>query len=375
MKKKKILNIFLRILVGILVVVLLVCLPIVGVRVSDDFSHISGKFVGLKSKYQGIIEVWNIDTFESGTNAKSKYISEVAESFQKQNLGLYVLVRDLTEYECINLLEKGEKPDIFSCSYGVANTIKDYIVPFSDQNGIEVDQTIINAGKKDDELYALAWCMGFYTLISSEEHLTKAKVNLEENIILSQKALDLGYEIISKKDSKIISSLTYGVSNYLLPKKAFCSYTNKGLVSTSSYSLDSNVKNQSQYTAYSKFIAGKSVMLLGTQRDVFRMNNRVKNGKSANVLYEPLNSFTDLIQFSFLAKNDDDVKLSICENFAKFLTLRENQKKLINIGMLSVLSNNFIYNSGIMCDIIPQNFSILAVNNIFVEKQELASLQ
>lgn len=375
MKKKKILKILTRVLVGILVVALMISLPVIGVRTSDDFFYISGKFVGQKSKYQGIIEVWNIDTFESGSNPKSKYISTVAESFQKQNKGLYVLIRDLTEYECLNLLEKGESPDIFSCSYGVASKIKDYVQPYSSNKTYSIDENLLEAGKYNGELYGLAWCTGFYVLISTEENLTRAKQNLDDEIILSKKALELGYEVKTKKTTKIISSLTFGINDYLMPKKAFSSYTNKGLVMTSSFALDKNVNSQSQYTAYSKFVAGESVILLGTQRDVFRMENRLKNGKTSRVFYEVITGFSDLIQFNFLAKTNDEIKLELCENFANFLTLSENQKKLTQIGMMPVIFKENIYNSGIMCDIIPQNFSISATNNVFINKSEITNFQ
>ena len=352
MKKKKIFKFIFRILVGIFAIILILTLPFIGVGISDDFSFISSKFVGSKSKYQGIIEVWNIDTFESGTNPKTNYLNTVAQSFQKQNKGLYILVRNLTEYECMNLLSQGVKPNIFSCSYGLSDKIKDYIQPFSKTDNLNVKNEFTEAGMVDNELYALAWCLGVYCFISTDSHLTKAGVNLNEIIKLSDLSLSLGYEVKSKKDTKIVSSLSYGVNKYLLPKQAFSSYTNKELVTTSKYSLDENSDMQSQYSAYSRFIAGESVILLGTQRDIARMENRLKNEKISKVYYDYINSFTDLIQFSFLAKNEDYVKLEYCEMFAKFLTESKNQKKLSEIGMFPVTGQTDVYNSGIMLDII-----------------------
>ena len=368
MKKKRFFKFVFRVFIGLFAIVLMITLPFLGLRVSDDFSFISSKFVGSKSKYQGVIEVWNIDTFESGTNPKINYLNSVAQSFQKQNKGLYILVRNLTEYECLNLLSQGIKPDIFSCSYGISNKIKEYVEPFSNADNLGVRDELIQAGMYENKLYALAWCFGVYCFISTDSHLSKAKVNLDEKIKLSDLSLSLGYELKLKNGTKIISSLSYGSNKYLLPKEAFLSYTNKELIVNSDYSLDKESNNQSQYTAYSKFIAGESVVLLGTQRDIARMENRLKNGKVSKVYYDYINTFTDLIQFSFLAKNDDLIKLEYCEKFAKFLTLNKNQKKISEIGMMPVTGQVDVYNSGIMLDITLNLLGFTGLKRVFYEK-------
>ena len=375
MKKKKIFNIISRVFVGIFVVVLLFTLPLIGVKITDDFSYISGMFVGNKSKYQGIIEIWNIDTFESGTSAKSNYLQKMAESFQKQNKGLYILIKNLSEYECLNLLEKGESPDIFSCSYGVASKLKDYVQPFSENLQTDVTNELLLAGTYNDSLYGLAWCMGVYCFISTDTNLTKANFDITSDFKLSQIALDLGYEVKNKNSTKIISSLTYGINSYLLPKMAFSSYNNMGLVSTSVFSLDKNVNTQTQYTAYSKFIAGESVILLGSQRDIARMENRLANGKLSQVFYEPITTFTDLVQFTLLSTSDDVVKLEYCEKFASYITQETNQNKLSSIGMFPVTGQTDVYDNGIMCDIILDISGISGFNNLFTQIDKITSLQ
>ena len=122
-----------RAFIFIMVIALFVGLPFIKIAADDDFSLIFNAFVGSRSKYQGVLVVWNIDSFESGTASKSKYLETVARSFEKQNKGIYVLVRNLNEYECLSLLQKGEIPDLFSCSYAVAKKVRDYVVSFSDR--------------------------------------------------------------------------------------------------------------------------------------------------------------------------------------------------------------------------------------------------
>jgi len=374
MKKNKIKILIIRILFGILSIILMVTLPFLMVKEDDDFSYIYSVFVGSKSKYQGIIELWNIDSFESGSNSKSKYIEEVAKSFQKQNKGIYVLVRNLSEFECLNLLEKGEKPDIFSCSYGISSEIKDYILPFSNVENLDISNNFLGAGKENDKQYGLAWCYGFYTLISSENHIKKAGKEFE-NINLSESALNMGYQVVGKKNTKTIYSLTYGKNKYLLPNFAFSSYTNRGLISDLEFSLDENIKTNTQYDAYTNFLSNNSVILLGTQRDIFRIENRVKNGKISNVIYQPLTTFTDLIQFSFLAKNDNSLKLEYAEIFAKMLSSSKYQSKLSSIGMLPVTGQLDVYESGIMRDVLAGSSKFENLNNVFISKSEIINLQ
>lgn len=373
--RKKIFKIGFKVLLGVLTIAMFVTLPKFSADVSGNFSFISGVFVGSKSKYQGVIEVWNIDTFESGSAPKSNYLSKVAGIFQKENRGLYVLIRNLTEFECLNLLSSGLSPDIFSCSYAVASELRDYVVPFSSSENIDVSDNILASGVVDDSLYALPWCMGVYCLISTASHLSKAKFDITQDFSLADIALSVGYEIKSKNSTKIISSLTYGSQKYLLPKQALNSYNNKGLITTSSYSLDKNVNSQTPYGAYSKFLAGDSVILLGTQRDICRMENRVSQGKASDVFYKPLTTFTDLIQFTLISRTDDEIKRNLCEDFCKKLVEKSSQKFLKDIAMLPVTGQTDIYSGGIMSDIIPEISGISQLKNIFISKSEIAALQ
>lgn len=381
MKKNKVLNLLFRIFVGVVVVLLIVTLPILGLKQNDEFYQIYSTFVGSKSKYQGILEVWNIDTFEGGYSAKSNYISMVAKSFEKRNKGLYVLVRNLTEYECLNLLAKGEKPDIFSCSYGVASEIKDNIVPFKNISDLEISSNVLASGKLNGESFGLAWGMGLYFLISTDSHLKNANIfsqnddeNLEKinNLNLADIALHSGYEKQGKKSTKITYSLVFGTNKYLLPNQAFSSYNNNGLISDSKFFLNDELKGCSQYTAYSNFVAEKSVVLLGSQRDLIKMKNREKNGKSERVYFQAITGFSDLVQFSFLAKNNNDLKLEYAESFAKLLSSREFQEKLNGFGLLSVCGNEENFSIG--NETVKVDLEKIKLNNVFITKSEIFNL-
>lgn len=53
------------------------------------------KFFGEKTSYQGIITLWNIDTFEGGTVGKSYFLESVASRFEAQNKGALIKVENL----------------------------------------------------------------------------------------------------------------------------------------------------------------------------------------------------------------------------------------------------------------------------------------
>ncbi len=359
---------------------LLIILPSAKLKTDNNLEMIYGTFLGSKSKYQGIIEIWNVDSFESGTNSKSSFLSQIAKSFQNKNKGLYIMVRDLSEYECANLLAKGEKPDLFSCSYGSVNVIKNYIESFSDSN-FEIAQNFLDAGKVNGNQMAVAWCRGNYCLISTKAKIESAEkngayksLNLENvaesltqgKVKLSELAFYSAYDITSKNKTKHIASIGFGSSKYLMPKLAFSTYTNKGLELFNNEVIDIEASDQSQYFAYNNFIADKSTILLGTQRDIARMENRVSNGKVSDVIYEPIFAFTDLVQFMFLANSDNNLRKEYAEKFAKFLTSDSQQKQISSIGMFAVSKlQEDIYNLGVMRNITSHNIEDYTLKNIF----------
>ena len=121
-------KIFVRCSVLVLSLVLLVYLPLVSIKKDENLVLIYEGFIGKKSEYEGMIEIWNIDTFEAVNVSKTQLLAIASKNFQKENKGLYFMIRNLSETECLNLLKSGQKPDLFSCSYGVSDKIKDWVV-------------------------------------------------------------------------------------------------------------------------------------------------------------------------------------------------------------------------------------------------------
>ena len=366
MKKKKVWFVLRRIFAGLVAVILFIFLPFVGEVNNENMSFIYNVFVGAKSKYQGILEIWNIDTFETGKKSKTSLLTEIGNVFQKKNKGVYLMVRNVTENECLNLLKDGAMPDLFSCSYGVAEKIKDYTQPIS-SNFDGLAENLLTAGKVNDVQMAVPWCFGSYYLISTQSALEKAgKVEFDSLVNI---ALDCGYEKHNKKNSSVVYSLVFGMGKYLCPQSALSSYYDKGALKILNNSINLGSVSGTSYSAYCRYVAGESVVLLGTQRDVIRMKNREANGKVSDVKIEPLLKFSDLVQFVFSAKNNDETKNDCKEKFISFLVQTMAQEIIAESGVFSVIK------TGVMQDIPFDKIGIYKVFNVFVSESEIKELR
>lgn len=346
-----------------LIVVLIIFLPLVGAKSNLQLSYLYETFVGKKCKYQGIIEIWNIDSFEGGTASKTSFLEKVAREFEKQNKGAYFLVRNVTEQECINMLSNGSSPDLFSCSYGVADKIKDYIQPFT-VSKTNISQNYLDAGKINEGQYALPWCRGVYCLISTKANLEKAKA--DTNISLASNCLKLGYEIQGRKKKYTVYSLSAGTAKYLMPQKALLAYNVNMLEDENSLAFNRENFLLSTYSAYCSFVTGESVMFLGTQRDIARMENRAKSGKVADVVYQPLQKYNDLVQYLLMARVSDNNKQLVLNQFAEMLTGEKIQNSLFDIGMFPVTKTYILPNErGVMYDIALENIAVQSVPKLF----------
>ena len=364
MKKLRVKGVFVRLMILIVGVVFVFVVSKINFDKGNELQQIYGSFIGQKSPYNGMIEVWNIDSFESGLKSKVSYLENVARKFQSKNKGVYVMVRNLTIGECENSLISGNFPDMISCSYGFCDKLKEYFVPFSNYD-FDVFENFLNAGKgKNGELYGLAWCFGFYSLISTKSKLEKANQKFED-VKLNEIAFDSGYKYKSGKKERESKSLVFGVGDYLMPKNALNAYNKSRSIQINETS-ENELQFKSQYSAYTSFLSNDATILLGTQRDVFRMMNREEKAKVRDVVYLPILEWTDLIQFSFLCKNDNLKRKEMAEKFAEFLVEKGNQEKIEEIGLLSVCDVQSVNLKGVMRDITPQKFKNSELQGVFL---------
>lgn len=234
-------------------------------------------------EYKGILTLWHVDSFEGGTGSRKQFLLKSARGYEKKREGILVMVISHTVESVKENVNNGVYPDMISYGVGIDINV------FSELN---VSRTV-KGGKVGSKTYATAWCRGGYVLISNP------KLVLEEHIVI---------------DKLIVSQ-----GEYTEPLTAF--------------SLSGYVANETEVLrpmdAYVKFTGGKTPYLLGTQRDLSRLNAR---GMEYNAT--PLESYNDLYQYISITSSDQ-VKRYYAEEFIEYLVSDEVQKKLNGINMFS----------------------------------------
>lgn len=333
---KKVYDIALKLLVSIFVCLCLAIVPTLCISLSTVEDKLSKA-----SNHKGILELWNIDSFEGGIASKTAYLTNRSIAYEKQNKGLYIMVKNYTEAECLNALEDGQRPALISFGAGVGSKLINYLSEIKG-NYSRVKSQFLSAGKVGKTQFAVPWCSGMYSLISSAELIEKSGQNLSGG--LAPIAGLCGSERALKNGKKVITySVAFGGSGYTNSLGAFSAEFGKITSSPTAYNPDYTSKTP--YGAYCDFVEGKANILLGTQRDVARIENRYTQGKIDNVVYQHLSQYTDLVQFIGIVNTTDTDIYNSANNFINYLLLPENQAVLAKIGMYSV-TGEILYTSG-----------------------------
>lgn len=301
----------------------------------DDFSEI---FFGKKSKFQGVLRLWNVDSFEGGTSSKSGFLEKVSMLFEKKNKGVFVMVQNMTEDEVVASLKAGTYPDLVSFGTGMNKYFDGKLVRFDDKIAINILPNFYSAGLKNGALVAVPFMTGVYSLICSTERIESCEK--DSKLSLSTLAFALASEKTKKGATTFVNSLTFGTKT----TSAFDAFSRKFKSSSlielvENHIVDGSYNSQTPYQAYESFALKKSSMLLGTQRDIVRMQNRVLAGKESDLLFEPISEWTDLVQYAGILCSDKN-KYDVCCDFVSFLLEESTQKLLKDIGMFSVLDLN-----------------------------------
>ena len=135
----------------------------------------------------------------------------------------------------------------------VANYYGEIVLPYlvSQENAFDIRDELIESGSFNKKFYAVPYIVSGYAWFFHSMQANEFHVGSNTHI----------------KPQNIYSSLN------LTPKE-----------------------KESQYEAYKDFIYDKNVQLLGTGRDLFRINNLNNIGRT-NAIINPIDSYTDLIQY------------------------------------------------------------------------------
>lgn len=329
-----------------LIVILIAVLTLVPVvrLASENKDALKAKFIGKQAEYQGVLTLWNIDTFEGGNLSKSSFLLSTAAKFEKKNKGALIKVENLSIDQMQESLKQGILPDMVSFGTGLGKYFVQDLVPFDQSFESLILPNFYSSGLYNLKQVAVAFIAGGYVLLSSTEKIQAAGKDNAAN--LKELALSLNYTKKLRKKEQNVYSITFGQNEYTGAFDVFSrTFTDVSLQElVQSGVVDEKYKSQSPYQAYVGFVSGDSSVLLGTQRDIIRLQGRVLAGKQQDLLCQPLGAYTDLVQYIGLC-TDQDAKYKVCCEFVKFLLSDDIQKSLLDAGMLSPTGLK-IYNNG-----------------------------
>ena len=237
-----------------------------------------------------IYTIWHIETFEGGGKSRLTYLKNLAQKIEKENAGVLFHISSIAPEKVEETL-KNNVPDIVSFGFGVGKILLPYLAV--QDNSYSVRDELFASGSFANNLYAIPYIIGGYASFKHNENNTET---------------------------------IYGSNDFTKPKNT-----------------ENLTAYPSQYEAYKKFVNDKKVNLIGTTRDLFRVNNLNEIGRTTATI-TPLDDYTDLIQYISSTKNDEIIKL-----FISCLLSSEYQAKLTEYSLFSSL-NTKIYSQSIYND-------------------------
>ena len=229
-----------------------------------------------------IYEWWHIESFEGGGANRQNYLNQLALSYEKENPTILFMVKRVEADQLEDALTRG-KPHLISFSEQVAQIVLPYLKSFDNEYNIQ--DNYLESASYNGDLMALPFIASGYCYFT--------KINNKQDLSLYTANNNLHNAI----------SLTSGQIN--------------------------NNQTLSSYECYTKFVNSNDIKLLGTARDLFRIKNLESLGRFS-VIYEPVSTFTDLIQY--LGKTTNDKNIS---NFIDYIMNDNNQRKLVNLSLFS----------------------------------------
>lgn len=276
------------------------------------------------SGYTGVLEMWNVESFEGGIGSREHWLINRAAKFEATHKGLFVHVTTLTVEQLEAKLDEGQTFDMICFSRGVGSMVESQLAPYTGSVGAIRDNYLVS-GQLNGKQCAVPLYSGAYCLFARAEQLPSDR--------LLSEALTATYSRKIGKNTVELQPLVCGFTPYNSPLTALALSGGKGKVS-----VDEEV---TQYTAYEQFVANKTaVTLLGTQRDMYRLSQRESNGKIEPLAFQPLSGYTDLVQYVAVSLSAGD-KTDSCTQFIQHLLSEESQSTLVNLSMFSVIDASF----------------------------------
>ncbi len=286
MKKRKIVLNILN-----LSALLFICLytPIVAFKNAREYEIYSKPTIDTK-----IYTIWHIETFEGGSLPRVNYLKSIARKIESENDGILFYIKSINPNHLREEL-LSSTPDIISFGYGVGKIVLPKLKNLD--NTYSVRDELLNSGMFNNKLFALPYIVSGYAIITHGVLTQNVHAGSLYNNV--QPILDLNNLSLSETESG--------------------------------------------YEAYKDFVYNKDVTLIGSGRDVFRVDNLNAVGRT-NASITPVDYYTDLIQYISLCNVDEFTK--------KFVSLTLDNNNQFNLNNYHLYSAKYskIYSSGIYSD-------------------------
>ena len=280
-----------------------------------------------------ILTMWHIEGVEGGVGSRCDWLGKRAREFEKRNKGVYLDVIKLTKTQLEDRLAQGQSFDLISFGPGIGESVLPHLAAVDGSISADIYENLLNGGKINGKTYALPYMCGGYVLAARTRDVT----SLTRYISLKQSVFDCyTTKKVGKKTVELFSVMT-AKSDYC------CPLVNLALLADGKERDISKVccePTLTQYGAYEKFLSGNTAtILLGTQRDYWRLKGRMDNGTIGGICFAALSDYTDLVQYVGIGKLKDRTRKELSESFAEYLTSKTVQEKLSGVGMLPVIDS------------------------------------
>ncbi len=265
-----------------------------------------------------VLVMWHVDTFEGGTGSRQDFLMKSAIAFEKKTPNVYISVVNHTVDSIMDGFTAGTFPDMISFGIGVADVLE-YAKPLK----THINNVFFNTATWQNTVYCYPYAYGKYVKIS---------------------------QISPKNNSVVVSKGKNNLPLFTLKKQGG--------------ELPVNILPSLE--SYAEFVAGKHGYMIGTQRDIYRLNSR-----GYEFEFEPYGDYTDLIQYIAVLSADEQRAIK-AKNFAEYLISDEVQLRLNEIGLFSPTGVNIDYGNTKMNNL--SKHKIECAMSILIDKQKYEEL-
>ena len=271
-------------------------------------------------QYQGIIEVWHIVGFKPYRGSLGSWVSNTAKQLEKRHSGVYLEVDSITMEEYEARIARGEQPDVFSFPLGsvYAEQLGELNSDFPALKG-----NLAATGQYDGRLYGIPYAASGYLIVHNQRLMQERGADAESISTLLKKG-----EANSAGDP--VQACIWGTIGEVRPEEEFL-----------------------QEKAVSAFLDARAA------GDLFQ---KVKNGKGFPFETACCSNYSDQVQLVGVNVNIETAKLPYIYELIDLCLSRENQQKLMDIGIMPAIA-----------EITREKSDDEAIDQLFDELEDIAA--